>query len=222
MWDWTSFASGLLGAVLGAAVCAGLLALTLSRTDRRQGQLRAIENINAEARELSRIREDNPPDAGVALQPETVRQMSRATAAVSALSSNLRDRDSAVATWALGKLVALVNAETPAQRFGLVTVLNSTLAGWAAGRIETAWFERENLAAEEATSAPVRAAAAGVPPRIEATLTEATVSEAMPESAGSSVDGPSAELRGASSNGGSSGAGAVAVPRRRRTTSSTD
>jgi hypothetical protein len=158
MWDWGSFASGLLGAMLGALASAGTVPSLLRRVGRRAGRLRAIESITTEASELSRVRQDNPPEPGIALQPETVRQMSRAAAAVSALGANLREKDAAVATWALDKLVALVNAETPAQRFALVTILNSTLAGWAAGRIDTAWFERENRrtvregAADEADS----------------------------------------------------------------------
>jgi hypothetical protein len=157
VWDWASFASGLVGAVLGSGVC-GLTALAfLRRSNRREGRLRAIESINEEARELSRVREDHPPEGSVALQPETLRQMSRATAAVSALSAGLPARDTAVTTWAMGKLVALANAETPVQRFGLVTVLNSTLAGWAAGRIDTAWFEKENRAAEESSASAATA-----------------------------------------------------------------
>jgi uncharacterized membrane protein YccC len=141
VWDWTSFASGIVGAVLGAL--AVVVVVGFGRPGRRSQRLRAIENINTEAEELSRVREDNPPEAGTALQPETLRQMSRATAAVSALSAGLEEKDAPVAAWALDKLVALVNAETAAQRFALVTILNSNLAGWAAGRIDTAWFERE-------------------------------------------------------------------------------
>jgi len=144
MWDWTSFASGLVGAALGALACALAVFGGRSRSIRRSQRLQAIENIGTEAEQLSRVREVHPPGGGMALQPETLRQMSRATAAVSALSAGLRQEDAPVATWALGRLVALVNAETPAQRFALVTVLNSNLAGWAAGRIDTAWFEREN------------------------------------------------------------------------------
>ncbi|WP_210481215.1 hypothetical protein [Naasia sp. SYSU D00948] len=146
MWDWGSFTAGIVGAVLGALAC--WMALRPSgRSAERRGRLRAIEVIGAEARELSRVREDHPPARGVALQPETVQQMSRAAAAVSALGVSLTERDAPVAAWAMDKLVAVVNAETPAQRYGLVTVLNSTLAGWAAGRISTEWFERENEAA---------------------------------------------------------------------------
>ena len=144
MWDWASFTSGLVGAVLGAALSAAILLRPFRGSARRRGRLRAIAAIGAEARELSRVREDHPPEEGRAMQPATVQQMSRAAAAVSALSVNLPERDSAVATWALDKLVELVNAEAPSQRYGLVTVLNSTLAGWASGRIATEWFEREN------------------------------------------------------------------------------
>ncbi|WP_210505841.1 hypothetical protein [Naasia sp. SYSU D00057] len=144
MWDWTAFASGLVGAALGALACALALSGRLGRNGRRGQRLQAIENIGTEAEQLSRVREVHPPAAGKALQPETLRQMSRATAAVSELSASLQEKDAPVAAWALDRLIALVNAETPAQRFALVTVLNSNLAGWAAGRIDTAWFEREN------------------------------------------------------------------------------
>lgn len=155
MWDWASFVSGLIGAAVAIAVVLGTQAVAARRRLRVTGQLQAIEGINAETRELSRIREENPPAGGVALQPETLRQMNRATAAVSALGSSLDEKDSPITTWTMGKLVALVNAETPAQRYNLVTIVNTTLAGWAAGRISTEWFVRAN--AEVAAAPPVAA-----------------------------------------------------------------
>lgn len=132
MWDWASFSSGVLGALLGSGSTFAVAAL--NRRDARTSLRRELVNNVAVA--LQKLDPAAPEE-------QKNRTLGDIAFAASALSSTTKKREAAVVPWIFRVVADL--AESPAERWGFnAAVIASQLHSWSNGETPSRWFAAEN------------------------------------------------------------------------------
>lgn len=131
MWEWSSFASGVVGAILGAGIT--LLTTLVGRVDARTTARRAaIDDLNSALGQL--------------IKPEfasSATAISDAHLAVTRLERHFRRGESPIADWLLLMLGAIATQDSVVIRTSMVGTVAIKLNQWEKREISESWFAAE-------------------------------------------------------------------------------
>jgi hypothetical protein len=159
MWDWTSFVSGVIGAVLGA-VAPLLVALLASKGARRSRQTAAIELIRRQIAELVQVVAGVSEDDEGGIPEEVVVPLMAALDAAATLQAELKPKDVVVAHWTVSRIFTLATSHGLAPALTTQQIVTNRLARFLNRTEDRKEFEDEYQqwvrTNEQATSAPDR------------------------------------------------------------------
>lgn len=142
MFDWSSFLSGLVGALLGGAIA--VASLLMSRGDARQRRIEGeiIEVSRSIERLSGALISKGTLDFNDAVHTDITEACSAALASAMRLQLQLKTGDWPVTQWLHAKILHTI-VDVPSNSLTASSAMLVPLVGWYRKEVTTAWFEAE-------------------------------------------------------------------------------